>query len=111
MRTPIFQLDAFTLRRFAGNPAAVVMERLEAGTGEDHVELDPRVAVEERQDASAGDEARDVVADPQLEAGRFERGDQRWRPLRIDGDGHVDIGGQPRRSRHSRSKGRATDWA
>lgn len=28
MRTPIFQLDAFTNRRFAGNPAAVMpMER------------------------------------------------------------------------------------
>ena len=24
MRTPIFQLDAFTTRRFAGNPAAVM---------------------------------------------------------------------------------------
>ncbi len=24
MRTPIFQIDAFTTRRFAGNPAAVV---------------------------------------------------------------------------------------
>ena len=29
MRAPIFQLDAFTTRRFAGNPAAVlVLERL-----------------------------------------------------------------------------------
>jgi PhzF family phenazine biosynthesis protein len=25
MRTPIFQIDAFTTRRFAGNPAAVVL--------------------------------------------------------------------------------------
>jgi len=24
MRTPIFQVDAFTTRRFAGNPAAVM---------------------------------------------------------------------------------------
>jgi predicted PhzF superfamily epimerase YddE/YHI9 len=24
MRTPIFQLDAFTTRRFAGNPAALM---------------------------------------------------------------------------------------
>ena len=25
MRAPIFQLDAFTTRRFAGNPAAVIV--------------------------------------------------------------------------------------
>src|SRR5689334_7525679 len=31
MRTPIFQLDAFTTRRFAGNPAAVmVMDKFPA---------------------------------------------------------------------------------
>jgi hypothetical protein len=28
MCTPIFQLDAFATRRFAGNPAAVIVERL-----------------------------------------------------------------------------------
>jgi predicted PhzF superfamily epimerase YddE/YHI9 len=39
MRTPIFQVDAFTTRRFAGNPAAVMSE--DPVTGAAHCMLAP----------------------------------------------------------------------